>query len=1041
MSSEDVRSKDDLIKALMLSERYLYKDYLQNISELPVKKIEDKNNDIFNGLRILKLKKFVYSEKEKDIEKLTSVLTALYNIGCTYGYMINSDGKNIEIYYIIKSIRNTALEKDTLFNGLKGNFPGIEIENIFQSDMKNIINHKIFNDERINSISSAVVVPREKKENLEVNIQGIEKFIDSMLGEQYTALFISKFLDTDTVKDIRNSLEDVYTLLSPFKETDFSFNENESDSVNKSLSKGITESVTDTVTKTSGTSDSITKTNTVGGSVGVGVNSSVTLGKSFGFSKIISASTSFSHSIGVSANVSANYSHSVSKGKTTTESTSNSVGKQRGTNENVTEGESKTVGEGRTYSFKSENRNIMALLERVDNMLKRVSSSEDIGMARFGAYFLCMSEDIALRAASTYTGIVKGESSGLENNFINIWNKDNDNYTEVVDYLKRMEHPIIIDNSGVDITTSTVISCRELAFGTGFPYKSVPGVPAMKFTPFARNICTYDDTKGKKINLGNVFHMGAEESRRVEIDLNDLTMHTFITGSTGSGKTNATCKLISEVINKGVKVLIIEPAKGEYKEFFGEKDSFKVYGTNPLISEILKINPFSFPSNIHVLEHIDRLIEIFSACWPLYAAMPAILKEAVEISYEKVGWNLEYSVNPKNEYPTFNTLLEVLPELIAKSAYSDEVKSNYIGSLVTRIKSLTIGLVGNIFKGNELDSNELFNSNVILDLSRIGSLETKSLIMGVVFLKLYEDRLNKSDFTNELKHLTVIEEAHNLLKKATQGSSEGSNIQQKSVEMISNGIAEMRAFGEGFVIVDQAPMSLDESAIRNTNTKIALRLPDESDRRLVGKSALMTDEQIFEVSRLRKGVGVIFQNNWLEPVLCKIDKFDGKVNFEPNIDGYENSISNKKKLIELLLSKTSGEKRTLSLKDGEQLIEYIKENIAKKDIQKELIETVTKVVHGEKPEIFKENNEINISKLLYEVVNGKSFDRVITLSESIEDLDRELFMQINQMFNLEYEYSIDLIRHILVYNAYEGELSEKSILNGWMNMMKGKGIF
>ncbi len=1026
MSNEDVRTEDELIEALMLSERYLYKNYLQNISNLPVKEIYEKNNYIFNGLRILKLKKFVYSEEEKDVEKLTSVLTALCNIGCTYGYVVNSDGNNIEIYYIIKSSRDTALGKDTLFNGLKGNFPGIEIENIFQDDIENTINHKIFNYEKINSISSVVVVPREKKENLEMNIQGIEKFIDSMLGEQYTALFISKFLDTNTIKEIRNSLEDVYTLLSPFKETDFSFNENESDSVTKSLSKGITESVTDTVTKTNGTSDSITKTDTVGGSVSVGFHSGIGFG---------------SLKVGSSTNVSANYSHSTARGKTTSESTANSLGKQKGTSENVTDSNTKTTGGSKTYSFKSENKNILALLERVDNMLNRISSSEDIGMARFGAYFLCMSEDIALRAASTYTGIVKGEASGLENNFINIWNNDNDSYIEVVNYLKRMEHPIFIDNSGVEITPSTVISCRELAFGTGFPYKSVPGVPSMMFTPFARNICTYDDTRGKKINLGNIFHMGAAESRRVEIDFNDLTMHTFITGSTGSGKTNATCKLINEVINKGAKVLIIEPAKGEYKDFFGEKDSFKVYGSNPLISEILKVNPFSFPSNIHVLEHIDRLIEIFSACWPLYAAMPAILKEAVEISYERVGWNLEYSINPKNEYPTFSVLLEVLPQLITKSAYSEEVKSNYIGSLVTRVKSLTTGLVGNIFKGNEISSNELFNSNVILDLSRVGSLETKSLIMGVVFLKLYEERLDKSEFSNELKHLTVIEEAHNLLKKSTQGSSEGSNIQQKSVEMISNGIAEMRAFGEGFVIVDQAPMSLDESAIRNTNTKIALRLPDESDRRLVGKSILMTDEQIFEVSRLRKGVGVIFQNNWLEPVLCKIDKFDGKANFIPNSKGYEELINSKKKLIELLLSKTTGEKKSISIKEGEKLIEYIKENIPKNDIQKVLVETIDELVQGETPAIFGEINSINLSRLVYEIANGKSFERVITLSESIDELNRELFMQINEMFNLEYEYSIDLIRHILVYKAYEGELEEKSILNGWVDMMKGRGIF
>ena len=44
----------------------------------------------------------------------------------------------------------------------------------------------------------------------------------------------------------------------------------------------------------------------------------------------------------------------------------------------------------------------------------------------------------------------------------------------------------------------------------------------------------------------------------------------------------------------------------------------------------------------------------------------------------------------------------------------------------------------------------------------------------------------------------------------------------KSVEMLTNAIAEIRTFGEGFVIVDQAPDLLDTAAIRNTNTKILL---------------------------------------------------------------------------------------------------------------------------------------------------------------------------------------------------------------------------
>ena len=84
---------------------------------------------------------------------------------------------------------------------------------------------------------------------------------------------------------------------------------------------------------------------------------------------------------------------------------------------------------------------------------------------------------------------------------------------------------------------------------------------------------------------------------------------------------------------------MVEPAKGEYKHIFGNGKA-KVYGTNENLTPLLRINPFTFPPEIHVREHIDRLVEIFNACWPMYAAMPAILKDAVERCYRNTGWDL-----------------------------------------------------------------------------------------------------------------------------------------------------------------------------------------------------------------------------------------------------------------------------------------------------------------------------------------------------------------------------------------------------------------
>lgn len=163
-------------------------------------------------------------------------------------------------------------------------------------------------------------------------------------------------------------------------------------------------------------------------------------------------------------------------------------------------------------------------------------------------------------------------------------------------------------------------------------------------------------------------------------------------------------------------------------------------------------------------------------------------------------------------------------------------------------------------------------------MSRVGSIETKSLIMGILVMRLNEHRMCFSEGMNlPLRHITVLEEAHNILKRtSTEQNPESSNMTGKSVELLSNSIAEMRTYGEGFIITDQSPNSVDMSAIRNTNTKIVMRLPDEADRRLAGKASGLKDEQLDEITKLPKGVAIVFQNDWLEPVLCKIHKYDGE---------------------------------------------------------------------------------------------------------------------------------------------------------------------
>ena len=547
-------------------------------------------------------------------------------------------------------------------------------------------------------------------------------------------------------------------------------------------------------------------------------------------------------------------------------------------------GKTATIGSSKNYTLTIHNKHIEELMKRIDQELERISMSESTGLWSVASYFFSYDNDFASAesAATIFKSIMQGEESGVETSAINSWIDNSQKMKMLTSSVCHLSHPVFRNNltvngENIKVENSSLLSSKELAMLLSLPHKSVPGFPVVEHVSLAKEVIRNNESLMKReVSLGCIFDLGkAYTENRVKLDVKSLTQHVFVTGSTGCGKSETIYKLINETKQVGTKFLVIEPAKGEYKNVFGDVN---VFGTNPLIMPLLRINPFSFPTGVHVLEHIDRLTEIFNVCWPMYSAMPAVLKKAMLDAYESCGWDLRLSVNRLSQgedvYPSFLDLFLSLEKVITESAYSEEVKSNYSGALLTRVESLTNGLNGEIFSVNELSNMVLFDENCIIDLSRVGSQETKSLIMGILIMRLSEYRMTGANTPNSaLKHLTVLEEAHNILKRvSTEQSQEGSNMAGKSVEMITNAIAEMRTYGEGFVIVDQSPTSVDKAAIKNTNTKIVMRLPDEDDRKVSGKAAGMNDKQIDEIAKLPTGVAVVYQNDWVSPVLCKIDR-------------------------------------------------------------------------------------------------------------------------------------------------------------------------
>ena len=279
------------------------------------------------------------------------------------------------------------------------------------------------------------------------------------------------------------------------------------------LAKNIAKAVT--------TSTAKSVANTVGRSV------ANTLGKAV--SNTVSATSGIYKGINLGANVGANFARA----------------------SNVTA----TVGKNEGIIQHFMNYNIKHLLENLEMQMKRYEQSTALGMWDFAAYVLSEDQNVANNVAYSYLALTQGEKSYITRTAVNLWRGDtdeSDDAKEICEYIKELRHPIFALNPNLTeevpisniypavITPTTSLSGKELAFSLNFPSKSIAGLPVLSCAEFGRDIVSYgtstNDMKG--LHLGRIFHMNHEDSIDATLTLQSLASHVFITGSTGSGKSN-----------------------------------------------------------------------------------------------------------------------------------------------------------------------------------------------------------------------------------------------------------------------------------------------------------------------------------------------------------------------------------------------------------------------------------------------------------------------------------------------------------------------
>lgn len=369
------------------------------------------------------------------------------------------------------------------------------------------------------------------------------------------------------------------------------------------------------------------------------------------------------------------------------------------------------------------------------------------------------------------------------------------------------------------------------------------------------------------------------------VPLADLTKHVLVTGFTGSGKTVTVLQLLHQIwVDHQVPFLVLESAKQEYRGLAGVDslgNDLRIYTLGNETCSPLRLNPFELPPGVRVEAHMSKLQTCFEAAIPPVGPTSSVIHGALLKVYERFGWLLT-DLGPSDEgshrqFPMLSDFVAAIEEVIDERRYAGEVRDNLRAAIVGRFEPLLTGSKGKLFntRRSSPSLDALFNKPTILEMNDL-SIDDKALVVMFVLTLLREHRERNKAFAGELKHVTLVEEAHNVLEDvgSTAGGDGGAaDTRYKAVQAFCGLLTEIRALGEGLIIADQSPEKLARDAMRNTNLQIAHQLRDAHDRNAIANAMTMEEEQRDYLGKLQPGHAAVFRTGLEKATFLKVPKY------------------------------------------------------------------------------------------------------------------------------------------------------------------------
>ncbi|MFE6837033.1 ATP-binding protein [Streptomyces sp. NPDC057705] len=335
------------------------------------------------------------------------------------------------------------------------------------------------------------------------------------------------------------------------------------------------------------------------------------------------------------------------------------------------------------------------------------------------------------------------------------------------------------------------------------------------------------------------------------IDVDDLAGHAFVAGITGSGKSTTTSSLLLQLWNEHrVPFLVIDPAKGDYARLSGALEG----GLTVVSGAELRMNVLAPWPGQPADRHIAQVGTAFRAAFGMPVPMPYVAALILEELATDAAAGSEV---------TLHDAAARLDSLVAELRYQGEVESNIRASLGLRLRLLLQPGRAERVAGSG-PPGWLTERPTLVRLSDLGDEEERAFLAALLVLYISDAARSRGESAG-VTHVTVIEEAHRLMPEPRPTGAEDGDAAGVASRLMTQLLAEVRAYGEALVVVDQSPAAVAREVLRNTNLKLAHRIVDTDDQASLGGALGLSETETPMLGSLTVGRCLLSSRELVRP--------------------------------------------------------------------------------------------------------------------------------------------------------------------------------